>query len=122
MRGAQKSTQALAIEDQGDRTLIIRFGDSIDPDIGMRCLSVAHALRQAKLPGVTDIVPSYTAVAIHYAPTGEDDSPTFTSLSQSIQQLIGKIPADTVVASREVAATQPLCRRPGSHSNPERRA
>ena len=66
MPGKHKGTQPLMIEDQGDRTLIVRFGNKIDPDIGLRCLAVAATLRQAALPGVVDIVPSYTAVAIQY--------------------------------------------------------
>jgi len=107
MPGNQKGTQPLVIEDQGDRTLIIRFGDRIDPDIGRRCLLVAQALRQAKLPGVIDIVPSYTAVAIQYMPTGEDDSPTYASLSEAIHQLVGGLPAETAVTSREVEI--PVC-------------
>ena len=107
MPGMQKGTQQLVIEDQGDRTLIIRFGDHIDPEIGQRCLSVAEALRQASLPGVIDIVPSYTAIAIQYKPTSLADSPTFASLSESIRRLVQQIPANTVIASREVEI--PVC-------------
>lgn len=107
MPGTKQGTQSLLIEDQGDRTLIIRLGERIDPEIGMRCLSVAETLRHAGLPGVTDIVPSYTAVAIQYIPTGRDDSPTFASLSEKIRQLVRQIPANRVVDSREVEI--PVC-------------
>lgn len=107
MPATHKGTQSLLIEDQGDRTLIVRLGDRIDPEIGMRCLSVAETLRLAGLSGVTDIVPSYTAVAVQYGPTGLDDSPTFASLSAAIRELVGQIPANKVLASREVEI--PVC-------------
>ena len=107
MPGKPKAAQELVIEDQGDRTLIVRFGDQINPEIGRRCLAVAEALRQASLPGVIDIVPSYTAVAIQYRPTGQADSPSFASLSHSIRQLVERIPPNRVAASREVEI--PVC-------------
>ncbi len=107
MPSPKKGTPALEIEDQGDRTLIIRLGDRIHPDIGRRCLAVADALRQAGLPGVVDIVPSYTAVAVQYMPTAQEDTPTFSSLSESIRNLIGQIPAQTAGNTREVEI--PVC-------------
>ena len=107
MPGKQKAAQEPVIENQGDRTLIVRFGDQIDPEIARKCLAVAEALRQARLAGVTDIVPSYTAVAIQYKPTGQPDSPTFASLSESVRQLAGQIPTNTLMTAREVEI--PVC-------------
>ncbi|NYT58053.1 5-oxoprolinase subunit PxpB [Alcaligenaceae bacterium] len=53
---------------QGDRTLLLIFGDQIDVATGRRCATAATALRAADLPGVTDIVPSFNQVALHYRP------------------------------------------------------
>ena len=47
---------------------MVRFGDALDERIGRRCLAAARLLREADLPGVTDIVPSFTALAVHYRP------------------------------------------------------
>lgn len=107
MPSTKKGTPAFEIEDQGDRTLIIRLGDRIAPDIGRRCLAVADALRQANLAGVVDIVPSYTAVAVQYMPTARDDTPTFSLLSDKIRDLIGHIPPNTAEHAREVDI--PVC-------------
>lgn len=107
MPSTKKGTPAFEIEDQGDRTLIIRLGDRIAPDIGRRCLAVADTLRQANLAGVVDIVPSYTAVAVQYMPTARDDTPTFSLLSDKIRDLIGHIPPNTAEHAREVDI--PVC-------------
>lgn len=107
MPSTKKGTPAFEIEDQGDRTLIIRLGDRIAPDIGRRCLAVADALRQANLAGVVDIVPSYTAVAVQYMPTAREDTPTFSLLSDKIRDLIGHIPPNTAEHAREVDI--PVC-------------
>src|SRR5690606_37468576 len=53
---------------QGDRTLLLIFGDQIDVATGRRCATAAAALRAADLPGVTDVVPSFNQVALHYRP------------------------------------------------------
>ncbi len=53
---------------QGDRTLLLVFGDQIDVATGHRCAAAAAALRAAAIPGVTDIVPSFNQVALHYRP------------------------------------------------------
>jgi inhibitor of KinA len=58
----------LSVRAQGDRCLLIDLGDRIDAQIGLRCLALAQGIRQAAWPGVLDIVPSFTAVAIYFAP------------------------------------------------------
>ena len=82
---------------QGDRCLIISFGDRIDAAIGRTCLAAARKLRDARLPGVTDVVPSFVAVAVHYRPDGQGNGPTCTSLTARIGALLGEgITADAL--------------------------
>jgi KipI family sensor histidine kinase inhibitor len=50
----------------GDSALLIVFGDRIDPALNRRALALAKAL--ADLPGVTDRVPAYASLALHYDP------------------------------------------------------
>jgi len=52
----------------GDRCLVVRFGTGIDVATGRRCGAAAAALRQAAIRGVTDIVPTFNTVAVHYLP------------------------------------------------------
>lgn len=53
---------------QGERCLVVAFGERLDPATGRRCLAAAERLRAARLPGVTDVVPSFAAVALHWRP------------------------------------------------------
>ncbi len=72
---------------QGDRCLIVSFGDRIDASIGRTCLAAAARLREARLPGVTDVVPSFVAVAVHYRPDARGN-PSYAQLAERIGQLL----------------------------------
>jgi KipI family sensor histidine kinase inhibitor len=50
----------------GDCALIVEVGQTADEPTLDRVLQVARTLEAAPLAGVTDIVPSYTTVAVHY--------------------------------------------------------
>jgi inhibitor of KinA len=92
---------------QGDRCLIVSFGDQIDASVGRTCLAAARKLRDARLPGVTDVVPSFVAVAVHYRPGGHGEGPTYATLAEHIQALLaGGIPTDAT-GGREVDI--PVC-------------
>lgn len=54
------------IEPVGDRCLIIRLGDRVDIDVSQTVHAVAARLMHAALPGVIDVVPAFTTVAVHY--------------------------------------------------------
>jgi inhibitor of KinA len=82
---------------QGDRCIVVSFGDRIDADLGRTCLAAARKLRDAHWAGVTDVVPSFAAVAVHYRPDGLGDGPTCASLTDRINALLAEgIPADAV--------------------------
>ena len=110
MRAKTTSTSpvpAYTIRAQGDRCLSIDFGQEIDVQTGLVCLAAAAVLRAHALTGVTDIVPSYTSVALHYQPTDGPDSPDFASLAAVIDQLMARgLPAASA-SSREVEI--PVC-------------
>ncbi|NYT82358.1 5-oxoprolinase subunit PxpB [Alcaligenaceae bacterium] len=59
---------AWTITPQGDRCLLLAFGDGIDIETGRLCGKAASALRAAGLAGVSDIVPAFNSVAVHYQP------------------------------------------------------
>ncbi len=52
----------------GDRALVIEFGDRLDPELSARIAAAAQQLRASPPPGVLDIVPAYTTLALHYDP------------------------------------------------------
>ncbi len=96
-----------SIRAQGDRCLSIDFGDKISVDVGLTCLSAASALREASLSGVTDVTPSYTAVAVHYTTSAQDTVPAFDRLSAEIGRLLDRgLPAAST-PSREIEI--PVC-------------
>ncbi len=95
------------IRQQGDHCLSLDFGDAIDAEIGLICLAVSDAIRQARLAGVTDVVPSYTAVAVHYQPDSRTGKPDFSFLSEQLTRLIQGGLARPNLASREIDI--PVC-------------
>ena len=62
----------------GDRALRVDFGQRIDPGLNARVHGLAARIRRAELPGVTDLVPAYASLAVHYRPEaweGQEGSP-----------------------------------------------
>lgn len=52
----------------GDRALLIEAGDTIDPETTARVAAVTARISKHPPPGVTDIVPAFSSVALHYDP------------------------------------------------------
>lgn len=92
---------------QGDRCLSIDFGESISLETGILCLSAAATLENARLQGVTDIVPSYTAVALFYKPGIEIGGTDFATLCAQVDaQLSGEL-IQAATSARQVDI--PVC-------------
>ena len=104
---APPSLPAFKIRAQGDRCLSIDFGDEIDVQTGLFCLSVTQAIRLAKFPGITDVVPSYTSVALHYQPDPQIEDSDFHGLSKKITALIQAGIPSVSTDTREVEI--PVC-------------
>jgi len=56
------------IAPQGDCCLMVEFGQKIDHETNLRARALAQYLIDHPLPGVLDVVPAFTTVAIHYRP------------------------------------------------------
>ena len=54
--------------DAGEAALSVEFGDAVDPEINARVLTLDAALRETKLAGVEELVPTYRSLMIHYEP------------------------------------------------------
>lgn len=59
----------------GDASLTLTFGSGISKELNEIVVARARTLAQAELAGVTDVVPAYAAVTVHYDPDmiGYDD-------------------------------------------------
>lgn len=72
----------------GDAALTVEFGRSIDIEANRRVLALDHAVAAAHIAGVTETVPTYRSLLIHYDPVRIG----FAALSQRILALV---PQDT---------------------------
>ena len=52
----------------GDAALAVELGDRVDEAINGRVLSLDRALADAAVPGVTETVPTYRSLLVHYDP------------------------------------------------------
>lgn len=95
------------IQPQGDRCVIITLGDKIDATIGQLCLSLAHTLRVAAIPGVTDVVPSFVAVAVHYRPRGGSNDLNYRQLRERIETVLKRGIAPLSSGGKEIEI--PVC-------------
>lgn len=92
---------------QGDRCLSIDFGDTISLETGELCLSAAATLARAKLQGVTDIVPSYTAVALFYTPGVDIGGTDFATLCSQVRASLSEALVQATTSARQVEI--PVC-------------
>ncbi|KAA0890692.1 5-oxoprolinase subunit PxpB [Pusillimonas sp. ANT_WB101] len=98
-----------ALAPQGDRCLILTFGETIDVAVGKRCAAAAWALRQANLLGVTDIVPAFTTLAVHYQPQVADRGNSLSRLASEIEQVLASELADQTTATHGKQVDIPVC-------------
>ncbi|MGA8171686.1 MAG: allophanate hydrolase subunit 1 [Methylocystis sp.] len=54
--------------DAGEAALSVEFGEVVDPEINARVLALDAALREAKVKGIQELVPTYRALMVHYEP------------------------------------------------------
>jgi KipI family sensor histidine kinase inhibitor len=52
----------------GDGALTLEFGERIDPDANARVMAARDALQALGLDGITDIVPTWRSLAVHFDP------------------------------------------------------
>ena len=93
MNGRNQAKPSLRIDAVGDRCMLIGLGDTVDPDTSIRVFGFVRRLKERPIPGVRDIVPAFTTVALHYQPELLGDSP-FESLRASVLERL-ELPLET---------------------------
>src|SRR5580700_4020942 len=53
----------------GDSALVVEFGDRIDPRLNERVLMLDALLAREPIAGVSETVPTYRSLLVHYDPT-----------------------------------------------------
>ncbi len=67
----------------GDHAVTLQIGQEISEPVNRKVMTALHALDRAALPGVMELVPTYTSVCIHYDP----NLLSFTALQEWIRQI-----------------------------------
>ena len=80
----------------GDSLVMLELGATIDPHLHARVVQLAAALSAVSLPGVTDIVPAYGTIGIHFQPLVTD----LARLQATARQLEASLPAVPVSSGR----------------------
>jgi KipI family sensor histidine kinase inhibitor len=93
----------------GDCTLLIEFGERIDPAVNAAALALAARIRAAAIPAIVDIVPAYASVAVHYDPLacGDRKLAADTGLRERLAPLIENLDAHDGAGGREHSV--PVC-------------
>jgi hypothetical protein len=60
------SSLSYTIYPLGDTTITIDYGNFIDEKINRHVLNVFEKLKQLSIPGIIEIIPAYSSLAIHY--------------------------------------------------------
>jgi KipI family sensor histidine kinase inhibitor len=66
------ASSPLTIEPLGDACLVVRLGTTIDPATSQRVAAATTSLAAATLPGIVDIAPTFTTVAVVFDPARTD--------------------------------------------------
>ena len=102
---------AWRIEAIGDCCLIVEFGQRIDPEINQTALAFADFLLAHPIAGVTDVVPAFTTVALHYRPEAFADALSgelpFRKLCRQVESILAQDIASAQRATRVVEV--PIC-------------
>lgn len=67
-------TTRATLEALGDRALLLRFGETLDPAIVARVQAAARRARATAPAAVQDIVPAYASLAVHLAADAFDEA------------------------------------------------
>jgi KipI family sensor histidine kinase inhibitor len=98
--------QSWTVVPQGDRSVLLVFGDQIDVGVGRRCAAAAGALREAALQGVTDIVPTFNSVALHFQPRSDT---ALGDLAHEIKRVLDTALKEDAALSEGREVVIPVC-------------
>jgi inhibitor of KinA len=95
----------------GDRCLMVEFGERVDPKINLAVRSFADQLLAQPIPGVLDIVPAFTSVAVHYRPDAIPGAAADGAPYRRLQRLLESVLAhdDAHGAGEQRLIDVPVC-------------
>ncbi len=94
----------------GDHAVMITVGDSINEATHRRVRAIDAALEQARLAGVTDLVPAFASLLVHYDPVrvaGDPAVEPYDRIVASLQQSLTAVSESSAASGRTVEI--PVC-------------
>lgn len=79
----------------GDTALVVEFGHRVERALSDSVLRLSARVRAARIRGVTETVPTYRSLMVHYDPLATDSA----SLIGAIEKLLGKSAGDSAQAN-----------------------
>ncbi len=80
----------------GDGALTLEFGDRFDPALNARVMAARDALASLKLDGISDVVPTYRSLTVHFDPLRLDRE----ALTRSLLEAAQAPPQESALATR----------------------
>ncbi len=87
----------------GDRSILVEYGDAIDPMVNEKVRAMTELLRKASLAGVLLILPAYRSIGIVYDPLATSSGTIGDALAQLESEL------DTAVIPEARTVEIPVC-------------
>ncbi len=82
--------------DLGDGALTLEFGDLIDADLNVRVIAARDALAAMQLDGISDLVPTWRSLTVHFDPLRLDRA----ALSARLLDVAQAAPRKSALATR----------------------
>jgi inhibitor of KinA len=78
----------------GDACVSLQFAAAIDPVVNAGCVATAESLERLAVRGVSDVVPTYNAVTVHFDPLATDRD----ALNELLHRLAATTPPENTVS------------------------
>ncbi len=83
------------MREAGDSALLVEWAAVIDPAVNAQAIALARTVRDARAPGIRDVVPAFRSVAVHFDP--------LVTTPEAVRQVVsGCVASPSSVAARHV--------------------
>ncbi len=107
---ARSNFSAMHFAPLGDRALLITLGQTIDDPTHRKVQAALQRLDGADIPGITELVPAFSSIAVHYDPAVLAErvaAPPYTQLVSSLEDALADLGDDELPPARLVEI--PVC-------------
>lgn len=94
-----------SIKPAGDKSMIVQLGDSISLEVNARVLALQQSLQDAPVNGITETVPTYASLMIHYLPEIID----YDTLEAEVAGRIANLHVDETGSKTKIIKEVPIC-------------